>query len=194
MQKQLKKLKRIFSGRRSRDILPDYITVGRHTYGFSRNVVAGMSPEAPIDVGSFCSIGPDVIIFGKADHPIDLPSTFPLRTLMYQSSHHLTDGATRGGVTIGNDVWIGARAMVMSGISVGDGAVIGAGAVVTKDVPSYAVAVGVPANVIKFRFSPDQVEAMREIAWWNWSDERIQAMDCEFYGSIDDFIAAARKT
>ena len=78
-------------------------------------------------------------------------------------------------ITIGNDVWIGAHTFINCSkvISIGDGAVIGAGAVVTKDVPPYAVVVGVPANVIKYRYPPETVRALLKTKWWEWSPEEI---------------------
>ncbi len=75
---------------------------------------------------------------------------------------------------IGNDVWIGCNSTVLRGVKVGDGSIIAANAVVTKDVPPYAIVAGVPAKVIKFRFSFDVIDKLLELQWWNWSDERIQ--------------------
>ena len=74
---------------------------------------------------------------------------------------------------IGNDVWIGARSMVMDGVSIGDGAIVAAGAVVTKDVPPYAVVGGAPAKVIKYKFPQDVIDRLEEIKWWNLPDEEI---------------------
>ncbi len=74
---------------------------------------------------------------------------------------------------IGNDVWIGYEALVLSGVHIGDGAVIGARAVVTKDVPPYAVAVGNPARIIKYRFRPQIVQQLLIMKWWDKSDEWI---------------------
>ena len=70
-------------------------------------------------------------------------------------------------VIIGNDVWIGSHALILGGVKIGDGAVIGAGAVVTKDVPPYAVVGGVPARIIKYRFSQEIIDKLLEIKWWN---------------------------
>ncbi len=190
MSRFLKKLSRLFSRRRSRDMLPDYVSIGRHSYGLDRNSFAGLSPDAPISVGQFCSVGPEVIIFSKADHPLDLPSTFPFRTLLADVGQNV-DAVTKGAVVIGNDVWIGARAMILSGVTVGHGAAIAAGAVVSSDVPDYAIVGGVPAKVISYRFSPDQIKALLAIAWWDWPLEKIKAHDKEFYGSIDAFILTA---
>jgi NDP-sugar pyrophosphorylase family protein len=77
-------------------------------------------------------------------------------------------------VEIGNDVWIGAKAILISGVTVGDGAVIGAGAIVTKNVPPYAVVVGVPAKVVKARFTDDIIVALQSMKWWDWPDELIK--------------------
>lgn len=74
---------------------------------------------------------------------------------------------------IGNDVWIGTRAVIMDGVNIGDGAIVAAGAVVTKDVPPFAIVGGIPAKVIKYRFSQKMIERLLEIQWWNHSDEEI---------------------
>lgn len=74
---------------------------------------------------------------------------------------------------IGNDVWIGTRAIIMDGVNIGDGAIVAAGAVVTKDVPPFAVVGGVPAKIIKYRFNPDVIKRLTEIQWWNLPDKEI---------------------
>lgn len=75
---------------------------------------------------------------------------------------------------MGNDVWVGCNSVLISGVKVGDGAIIGAGAVVTKDIPPYAIVVGVPARVIKYRFDEEVRERLLQIKWWNWDDEKIK--------------------
>jgi acetyltransferase-like isoleucine patch superfamily enzyme len=83
--------------------------------------------------------------------------------------------------TIGNDVFIGANVTIIDGVAIGDGAVIGAGAVVVKDIPPYAVAVGVPAKVIKYRFDHDIIDKLLKLQWWSWSDEELHKVaDKEF--------------
>jgi acetyltransferase-like isoleucine patch superfamily enzyme len=190
--KLLSKLARVFGGKKSRDILPDYVSIGRGTYGVDRNTIQGLSADAPVSIGNFCSFGLQVLIFSKADHPLDLPSTFPLRTLLLHPSRGNQDAVSKGGVTIGHDVWVGARAIILSGVTIGNGAVIGAGAIVAKDVPPYAVVVGNPATVVKYRFSEPHIEALQSIAWWNWPDEKIREFEPQFYGDIDAFIAKAK--
>ena len=75
---------------------------------------------------------------------------------------------------IGNDVWIGYEAVIMSGVTIGDGAIIGARAVVAKHVPPYTIVGGIPAKPIRKRFSDEVVSSLLEIKWWEWSDERIR--------------------
>lgn len=79
----------------------------------------------------------------------------------------------KGPIRIGNACWIGDRVTVLSGVNVGDGAVIGAGSVVTKDVPAFAIVAGSPARIVKMRFEREVVEALLEISWWDWGEERI---------------------
>ncbi|PHS78191.1 MAG: chloramphenicol acetyltransferase [Rhodospirillaceae bacterium] len=186
------KLRRVFAGKRSRDILPDFVKIGRGTYGIDRNAFQGLSADAPITIGNFCSFGPQVLIFSKADHSLDLVSTYPLRTKLICPEQGDQDAVTKGAVLIGHDVWVGARAMILSGVTIGNGAVIGAGALVAKDVPPYGVVIGNPGKVLKYRFSDQQIESLQKIEWWNWSDEKIQKYESQFYGDIDSFIAAAR--
>lgn len=168
--------------------LPAHVEIGRHSYGASARSFVRPTADAPITIGNFCSIGPEVLIFGQADHPTDLPSTYPFRTLLFAPEAGNRDAVTRGGVAIGSDVWIGARAMILSGVSIGHGAVIGAGAVVTRDVPPYAIAVGNPARVVRHRFAPDIVARLLATRWWEWPDDRIRDLDAVFYGPVEAFL------
>jgi len=80
---------------------------------------------------------------------------------------------SKGPVVIGNNVWIGDAAIILSGVNISDGAVIGAGSVVTRDIPPFAVAVGNPARVIKKRFSEKIITQLLQVRWWDWSEEKI---------------------
>ncbi|GLQ81463.1 hypothetical protein GCM10007881_49840 [Mesorhizobium huakuii] len=102
------------------------------------------------------------------------------------------DLSVDGPTEIGNDVWIGLRAVIMPGIRIGDGAVVGAGSIVTKDVAPYAIVAGNPARFIRSRFTDDQIASLLAIRWWEWSDEKIMAEKPRLFGRIDDFIAANR--
>ena len=89
---------------------------------------------------------------------------------------HIADAwNNKGDIVIGNDVWIGYDAIIMSGVKIGDGAIIGTRAIVTNDVPPYTIVGGIPAKVIRKRFSDDIILKLLEIKWWDWPDEKIQA-------------------
>lgn len=173
------------------------VSVGRHTYGVKkRTVFSEFSPnQPPVSIGNFCSIASGVVILANADHPTQLPSIYPFRSALYpkekkpgKSSLNL-DVISRGPVEIGHDVWIGAHAIILSGVSIGTGAVIGAGAVVTKDIPTYAIAVGNPARVVRYRFEPEIIEQLLKSEWWLLPDETIQELEPYFYSEdIQQFL------
>ena len=84
-------------------------------------------------------------------------------------------------IVIGNGVWIGMRCLILDGVTIGDGAIVAAGAVVTKDVPPFAVVGGVPARVLKYRFSHEIIDRLLEIKWWNLPDEEITRVKAMFH-------------
>ena len=143
----------------------DYSYVGRN----SRIIHA--------DIGKFCSIAGETKI-GMGTHTLDKISTSPIFTEANNATKHSWVKVSAINpfkrVVVGNDVWIGVRTMVMGGVKIGDGAVIGAGSIVTKDIPPYAVAVGVPAKVIRYRFSQEQIDALLANPWWNFSEEKLR--------------------
>lgn len=148
------------------------VSVGRFTYGDPQLML--WSEDEHIEIGAFCSIANEVVIFGGGEHRTDWVTTFPLR-IAFDDNLAGKDGhpATKGTTKIGNDVWIGFRSIILSGITIGDGAVIGAGSIVASNVPPYAVVVGNPAKVLKFRFSDEIIKKLLDISWWNWESERI---------------------
>lgn len=150
------------------------VTVGRFTYGNPRFMLWDESER--IQIGSFCSIANEVVIFGGGEHRKDWVSTFPLR-IAFDDPLAGKDGhpASKGDTVIGNDVWIGFRSMILSGVTVGDGAIIGAGSVVSSNVPAYAIVAGNPARIIRYRFSSKEIGSLLELRWWDWDLDRIQA-------------------
>lgn len=169
--------------------LPPEVSVGRHTYGHDSGTFMVFPGSGKVTLGKFCSIAPGVKIFGGGEHRTDIVSTYPLKTLLTKADGGNYDATTKGPTTIGNDVWIGAMATVLSGVTIGDGAVIGSGSVVAADVPAYAIACGNPAKVTRSRFSPSQIERFLRIAWWDWDDETIKAREADFYGDAEAFLA-----
>ena len=151
----------------------------RGTY-FDRNInIISWSDDYKINVGKYCSIGREVNFFLHADHRPDWVSTSSmlLGPVDYKIHNQLLDlghPACKGDITIENDVWIGAKATIMSGVTISSGAVIGAGAVITKDIPPYAIVVGNPGKIVKYRFTEEQIEDLLEIKWWDWDEEKIR--------------------
>lgn len=91
-------------------------------------------------------------------------------------------------IRIGNDVWLGRNVLITNGADIGNGVIAAAGAVITKDVPDYAVVAGVPARVIRYRFTSAQIDGLNRIAWWDWPDEKLQEYYGDFFEDIDVFI------
>lgn len=129
---------------------------------------------ATLSLGNYTSIAAGVKIFLGGDHRIDWVTTFPFNALWKNAHHYKGHPKTKGNVVIGNDVWIGIEALIFSGITIGDGAVIGARAVVTHDVPPYAVVVGNPARIVKYRFDGKTSERLLNLKWWDWSVSEIE--------------------
>lgn len=158
--------------------------IGRYTY------IAQNSNVSLTTIGSFCSIGPNFFC-GWGIHPYDGISTSPMfYSTSKQNGTTLSDYnkvKERKPIVIGNDVFIGANVTVLDGVTIGDGAVIGAGAVVSKDIPPYAIAVGCPIKIMKYRFEPEQIEALRHIEWWNFDDDKLKKVEQMIF-DVDQFI------
>lgn len=158
--------------------------IGKGTYISSNAKVVNTK------IGRFCSIGPNLIC-GWGIHPINGISTNP-----YFYSTAKQNGSTvannnlveeRIPIVIGNDVFIGANVTILDGITIGDGAVIGAGAVVSKSIPDYAIAVGSPIQINKYRFTEDQIQKLKKIEWWNFDEANLKNVNRDFF-EIDSFI------
>jgi virginiamycin A acetyltransferase len=162
------------------------IQVGEYTYyddpdaalEFERDAfLYGYGPERLI-IGRYCAIASGVrFIMSGANHAYLGPSTFPFGIfggVWAESTMDLVMSAeSRGDTVVGNDVWLGYRALVMPGVAIGDGAVVAAASVVTSDVPPYAIVGGNPARVLRRRFEDDDVERLLRAAWWDWPVELV---------------------
>jgi acetyltransferase-like isoleucine patch superfamily enzyme len=165
--------------------------LGDHTFVQKDSVVINA------DIGKFCSIASHVSI-GLGQHPLNWVSSHPA---FYSASQPLartfsTDErfdpfALR--TTVGNDVWIGQGAMVMDGTRIGTGAVVAAGAVVTKDIPEYAVAAGMPAKVVKYRFDEGTIGQLIESRWWDMPEEWLRT-HCHLFEAPRKLIEAINHT
>lgn len=146
--------------------------VGAYTY------ISANTDVENADIGKFCSIS-DHCRIGMGGHNTNQISTSPIFTEVhngtkFQWTKKDTNAAPMKKAIVGNDVLIGSHSLVLGGVTIGNGAVVAAGAVVTKDVPSYAVVGGVPAKVIKYRFSQDIIEKLQEMQWWDWTGEKLR--------------------
>lgn len=143
-------------------------------------------------IGKFCSIACGAkFIFTSANHSLKSLSTYPFPIFFEEWDLDVTNIAdawdNKGDIIIGNDVWIGYEAIILSGVTIGDGAIIGTRAVVTKDVPPYTIVGGVPAKPIRKRFDEITIARLLELKWWDWSEERIKAnLEIIQSGRIDE--------
>lgn len=141
-------------------------------------------------IGKYCSIGPNLVC-GWGIHPTNGISTSPSfystkapNNVSFTTENKIEE---RKPIVIGNDVFIGANVTILDGVNIGDGAIIGAGAVVSKDIPPYAIAVGCPVEIKRYRFNEEQIDALKKIEWWNFDDEQIRDVEKYFF-NIDAFI------
>lgn len=157
-------------------------------------------------VGAFCSFAPGTNVV--ENHPVGYISTHPY--LFYggdldtvhqrrwedvQGERGYFEGIRPKGnnyklkkIEIGSDVWLGRNVLITNSANIGNGVIAGAGAVITKDVPDYAVVVGVPARIIRYRYTEEEIAALKRIAWWDWTDEKIRKNYDDFYLDIKEFI------
>ena len=151
----------------------------RGTY-FDRNVnIISWSDKFKINIGKYCSIGRDCNFFLHANHRYDWVTTSsqlwgPVTPEIAQMHMEMGHPTCNGDITVGSDVWIGAKATIMSGVKIGDGAIVAANSVVTKDVEPYSIVGGNPAKHIRYRFSEKQIEDLLKISWWNWNETKIK--------------------
>ena len=169
-------------------LLGDYISIGDYTY-LNSHVEIVACKKAPVTIGKFCSLANYVFIRSDANHPINYVSAYPFvdRTKDFISDKFYDAEIKLLPIHIGNDVWIGYRAIILPGVTIGDGAIIGAGAVVTKDVEPYTLVAGVPAKPIRKRFSNNIIKQLLEIKWWDWPIEKIKRNKKFFSTNLETF-------
>lgn len=162
---------------------------------FDRHVnIITWSDDYKIYLGKYNSIGRDCNFFLHANHRPDWVTTSsqlmgPVTHEIAQMHMRMGHPSCKGDIIVENDVWIGAKSNIMSGVKIHNGAVVAAGSTVTKDVPPYAIVAGNPARIVKYRFNTQQVLDLLDIKWWDWSDEKIRENAMFMWSEdIDDFI------
>ena len=157
--------------------------------------IASNSKVSFTEIGKYCSIGPNFFC-GYGVHPANGISTHPaFYSLNEQAGFTFADKnliEERKLISIGNDVFIGMNVTVLDGVSISDGAIIGAGAIVSKDIPPYAIAVGNPIKIIKYRFSKDIIENLMEIKWWDLDHSNLKLVN-EYFYDIEKFIQKVKE-
>lgn len=172
-----------------------YNTIGINTFfggsmGFGTYI--GDNSRISAKIGRYCSISSSVEV-ALGTHPTKNwvsthPSFFSLNNpsgLYYSKTQRFEEKTPQ--TEIGNDVWIGYGALILGGIKIGDGAIVAAGAVVTKDVPPYAIVGGVPAKIIRYRFSEEEINKLLKIKWWNFPQDKLRSVS-EDFANISDFL------
>ena len=159
----------------------DLIKVGVKTYGELN--VNSSNNISKLYIGNFCSIASEVLFLLNSEHPLNHISTYPFKVKVLSES---SESLSKGDIVVDDDVWIGCNSTIMSGVHIGQGAVIAAGSVVTKDVPPYAIVGGVPAKLIKYRFSNDIINYLMRMDYSSLSEDLVMRNIDKLYLGIEN--------
>jgi chloramphenicol O-acetyltransferase type B len=184
----------LVTGRRL--IKSGHLVIGPHTAAYCIPHIKNFNYNtSKLVIGDYSSVSLNATIYLGGAHKIDSATTYPHRILWGMEGAGEDGCPTPAKDTyIGNDVWVGANAHILNGVSIGDGAVVGTAAVVTKDVPPYGIVAGNPARLIRYRHTPERIEALLEIKWWDWPEDEVRkAVPMLIADNVDDFIAYARE-
>lgn len=140
-----------------------------------------------LQIGKYCAMAEDILFMIDINHGYDGVFMGEVSELNGMSKTYKSAMRPRGQIIIQNDCWIGHGATIMDGVTIHNGAVVGTNAVVTKDVPPYAIVAGNPARIVKYRFEPDVIEKLQQIAWWDWDSETILKYKEWLLGDVSEF-------
>lgn len=178
-----KEKRKLFRKNLLRKYIYDFVDLPGNSYAMKPFYVE----NGETTIGNFVSIAKNVHL-GYGQHPIDLISTSP--RIYRKNKKYYSPDIALAPIHIAHDVWIGADVVVMNGVSIGTGSVIGTRSVVTRDIPPYAIAVGVPARVIKYRFNDDIINRLLMSKWWEYPAEIIESLP---YENPEEFINELNK-
>jgi acetyltransferase-like isoleucine patch superfamily enzyme len=134
-----------------------------------------------VSIGKYCSFADKTTILAGGEHDKNRVSTYPfIEKWKLKEYQHLINPHYKGDILVGNDVWVGHGALLLSGIKIGNGSIIAAGSVVTRDVPPYSIVGGVPARLIRHRFDFETVATLESINWWDWGADTIKSRINDF--------------
>lgn len=156
-----------------RATLSGRVTIARYTSLWGPSIFISGGDQG-VQIGSFCSIAHHVSC-QEQFHNSQRTTTYFIERNLLKQPEPPEALISKGPIRIGHDVWIGAGAQVLSGVTIGDGAIVAAGAIVTRDVAPYAVVAGNPARLIRYRFKPDRITELLALQWWHWSEDRLHS-------------------
>lgn len=194
----MRPIAKLFGRRRAAEARADFFLakrypehrIGRGSYGDLE--VVSFGERTSLTIGRYCSFAHGAKVMLGGEHRSDWVTTYPFSAVDQRFAGIEGHPKSKGDVRIGNDVWVAREALILSGVTIGDGAVIGARAVVSRDVAPYTIVAGNPAVEIRPRFPAEIVERLKRIAWWDWSEDRVErAMPQLLSTDIDAFLAAA---
>lgn len=164
-----------------RSIIDGNVEIGRYTSLWGPNIYVGAIINE-IKIGAFCSVARNVSI-QETYHRNDRLSTYHILKNIFNEDIR-EELVSKGNIVIGNDVWLGANSIILSGITIGHGSIVAAGAVVNKDVPPFAIVAGNPARVVKYRFTDEIIVRLLDLKWWDWDINKIKMSKHIFRGTL----------
>ena len=164
-----------------KSVIPlEMLDVGKATYG-NLNIKV-YDKKAKIKIGNYCSIADNVVFLVGGEHDYKRISTFPFQSLIYKQK---TKKNEKNDIVVDDDVWIGFRSTILSGVHIGQGAIVAAGSVVTKDVPPYAIVGGVPAKVLKYRFSHELIAELLKVDYGKLTEAMVREHIDDLYSKLE---------